>query len=314
MTIFIRLALLLALLASSAVKADCGQASGASPVHWDAIDLGTIQVQRDTPVGKMIYSRQLSSSQNGKNYVFCQPGTALISASTPRTASGVLANVYSTGIPGVGIKMYETKYETSTFDNPARTGTFNGSLGTNIEMGPGVTIEIYKTGPITSGAFATGKYFSKKYGSYESIWGNITGGYVQQLACSLNQTTVNVKLGDWMTTSFTGPGAATTPQPVNIGLNCDSGTRVNVNLQGTADTRQPGTLKLTPEANVADGVGVQILNQNNQPVTLNSKSLLTTTSTSGNYIINWQARYIQTAATVTSGPANAQATLTITYE
>ncbi|WP_330985939.1 MULTISPECIES: fimbrial protein [Enterobacterales] len=295
-------------------KASCDKTPGAGSTHWDNINLGSITVQRDVPVGTMIYSQRLNSTQEGAAIITCTSPSYTLTASLLRDPSGVLEHVYQTGIPGVGIKVYLTADPSTPFENPPYTDTISVS-GSSVNIaGSGAMVELYKTGPITSGTVTTGKLFSRTYSGYEGFFGTLVGGQVQQLACTLNQTSVNINLGDWMTTDFTAPGSSTVSKPVSIGLNCDSGTRVNVNIQGDADTAQPGTLKLTPEENAATGVGVQMLDQNGAPVTLNSKYLLATTSTTGTYTINWQAHYIQTGSTVNSGPANANATVSISYE
>ena len=69
-------------------------------------------------------------------------------------------------------------------------------------------------------------------------------------------------------------------------------------------------------APAATGVGVQVATSNGTPVPLatNRASGLTLRTTEGSYSIPLRARYLQTANTVTPGPANASATFTIIYQ
>lgn len=66
----------------------------------------------------------------------------------------------------------------------------------------------------------------------------------------------------------------------------------------------------------ASGIGLQIGDRDGKPIALATivDSGLALQSTSANYSIQLRARYLQTAATVTPGPANATATFTLNYQ
>ncbi|OHW38048.1 MULTISPECIES: fimbrial protein [Pseudomonas] len=121
---------------------------------------------------------------------------------------------------------------------------------------------------------------------------------------------------NWVSQSGTSPSGTTT----------SSGTRVNNSLQYRIDPARVainatnGVLALDPsgtgKAPAATGVGVQVATSNGTPVPLatNRASGLTLRTTEGSYSIPLRARYLQTANTVTPGPANASATFTIIYQ
>lgn len=88
----------------------------------------------------------------------------------------------------------------------------------------------------------------------------------------------------------------------------------------TANSPGNGVLVLDPSGNpfrpAASGIGVQVATMTGTSVplaTLQSSGLILSASESS-YIIPLRARYLQTGASVTTGPANASATFTISYE
>lgn len=121
---------------------------------------------------------------------------------------------------------------------------------------------------------------------------------------------------NWVSQSGTSPSGSST----------NSGTRVNNRLNFRIDPARvainssSGVLSLDPGAmdgaSAATGVGVQVAASNGTPLPLgtNLGSGLTLSTIEGSYSIPLRARYLQTASTVTPGPANASATFTITYQ
>lgn len=59
---------------------------------------------------------------------------------------------------------------------------------------------------------------------------------------------------------------------------------------------------------------MQLLNNAGTPIVLNQKLTQQDNVAQGDYIFGWKARYIKTAATITPGTANANATVNIRYE
>jgi type 1 fimbria pilin len=80
------------------------------------------------------------------------------------------------------------------------------------------------------------------------------------------------------------------------------------------DVSDSSILALSGQGNagVAEGVGVQLL-YNAAPLTLNS-NLVLKRSAGGQELFPITARYYQTRSSVTTGSANASATLTLTYQ
>jgi len=125
--------------------------------------------------------------------------------------------------------------------------------------------------------------------------------------------------------STTGPGwiSQSGNSPTGTGT---SGTRVNNTLQyridpaRTAINASNGILSLDPStagnAPAATGVGIQVATSNGValPLASNRNAGLSLRSTESSYSIPLRARYLQTGAKVTPGPANASATFTIIYQ
>lgn len=194
-----------------------------------------------------------------------------------------------------------------------------GAVGVdNSGMDKGVTVELYKTGPITSKNIDSGLYFQKTYDDLEVIRGSIVAGQVIQLACSLNSSTITVPLPDALGSAFTGRGTTKGDTAFTINLNCDAGTRINASLSGTqsAETANDSILALSGAgtSGVASGIGIQLL-YDNTPLKLNNNIVLKTSAGGQEFPPGaFTARYFQTKDNVTAGSANATATLNITYQ
>lgn len=176
---------------------------------------------------------------------------------------------------------------------------------------------IIKTGPITSGLVSSGVLGT--ISGDNGVVGyteNFIGAWVTVLACSINTPQIQVPLDDVIAGSLTSIGTTAKPKTFNLGLSCDAGARVNVKMTGTqnSDSSANGVLQLSGagSAGVATGVGIQIL-YNNSPLKLN-KNIVLKTSPGGQETFPFVAQYYQTKSTVTTGDANATATLNLTYQ
>jgi len=142
---------------------------------------------------------------------------------------------------------------------------------------------------------------------------------VTQVACNVNTSNLTFPIGDISTSTF-GSSVGTIPSGAqntqNLGLNCDAGANINVMLQGTQnpDVGTTSVLALTGQGNsdVAKGVGVQLL-YNGTPLVLNNRIVLKQ-SAGGQETFPITARYYQTKTSVSTGKANAAATLDLTYQ
>jgi len=279
--------------------------------------LGDVVVQRDTPVGTQLKSYYITP--NNQPYDMCtNGGYEYYQMSYPGTQKTSISNVYTTNIPGVGISVLNNGGG-NYFTQPASARYISGtSMGINNAY---TIVTLYKIGEITSGSLINTR-IAVEYNEDGSSGLNVylTGtNNVTVVACSLTTPSLTFPIGNVLASKFgnsvgTIPAGAQNTQ--NLGLNCDANANINVTLSGTqnADVSDTSVLALTGQgsSDVASGVGVQLL-YNNSPLKLNNRIVLKKSS-GGQETFPLVARYYQTKSTVTTGKANASATLDLTYQ
>lgn len=304
-----------------------------------SVNYGNIIVQRDVPVGQAI-----SNEIYGSMALAYSCTTTGDEGSTTGMKSGVLTyafttangrRVYQTNLPGVGISIgyYEqTRAGDASFNGDTWLGTdlFTAAWTSNPNEVDASNfqpiIQFWKTGNITSGS-VTGQLASFVAWTEKNRGGSAAPeipvyagtGSITQVACDITTPNLVFPLGDIPAGDF-GDTVGTVPDrgqnTQNLGLNCDSGANINVTLSGV---QYPGfsdnsVLALSGQdtPGVADGVGVQLL-YNGTPLVLNSTIALKQTS-GGQESLPITARYYQTKISVSTGTANASATLILTYQ
>lgn len=147
---------------------------------------------------------------------------------------------------------------------------------------------------------------------------NFTGEIIDSACQVVNAVSnpLNVQLGKISKTVFTGAGSTSTLTKFDIQLkDCpETVTSAAINFGGTPDADNNSTLALTPDADAATGVAIQLVDSSAQPVGLYSPTRqypLASGSTVNN--LEFGARYIQTQTAVTAGPANSVSTFTVIY-
>lgn len=235
-------------------------------------------------------------------------------------AQAGITDVYKTNLQGVGIQGDWDGVQW-TYRNPATVDARSGTTGI-YDGGYGQTFKLVKTDNIISGTLTNGLVATTYYdgnSSNPAIRINLVNSTVVQVACSITTPNLVFPIGDVLASTF-GSSIGTTPVAAkntqNLGLNCDAGANINVSLSGTQnpDVSTTSVLALTGQgsANVAKGVGVQIL-YNSSPLILNNRIVLKQ-SAGGQETFPLTARYYQTKTSVTTGMANASATLNLTYQ
>lgn len=279
------------------------------------INFGSINVQRDVPVGSVIATRTADidrAVQWSCNTAWFFGGRL----NKFTTISSYGNNVYDTNIDGVGIRVRLYTYSGlfATYPFSASSSWPAGNYLSNRY----ITVQLIKTntGAIGSGALTPGRLSTGLAGNTELYSVNLTGNNViNPLACSVKNPSIIVPMKRVLSSEFTGIGSTAASTPFSIPLDCDINTRVNITLDGIADSSaRPGVIALTSSSTdtVASGIGLQLLYKNS-PVSLGTVLPIGTVSTSGNYTIPLEARYYQTATRVRGGLANATANFTMTY-
>ena len=147
---------------------------------------------------------------------------------------------------------------------------------------------------------------------------NFTGEIIDSACQVVNglSNPLNVELGKVSKTVFTGAGSTSTLTKFNIELtNCpETVTSAAINFGGTPDINNNTALAITPDTDAATGVAIQLVDASGQPVSLYtpSKEYPLTSGTAVNDL-EFGARYMQTQAAITAGPANSVSTFTVIY-
>lgn len=147
---------------------------------------------------------------------------------------------------------------------------------------------------------------------------NFTGEIVDSACQVVNglSNPLNVQLGKVSKTVFTGASSTSTATKFDIQLTgCpETVTSAAINFGGTPDANDNRSLAITPGADAATGVAIQLLDSAEQPVSLYTPSreypLMSGSSVND---LEFAARYIQTQAAITAGPANSVSTFTVIY-
>lgn len=275
----------------------------------------TIPIQRDAPVGTILTTQTIPIAD--QIYLTCTPDTpntplnaAFTNGWTPGTD-----NIANTNVPGVGIRIAVNNIGSNR--RIPFTVTSGAIYPNPVWQSARWIIDLIKTGPISGGQITLGRYAGYAVTNvYWILYINATsGGQITPLACSVTNAAITVPMGNIRPNQFSGPGTGAGDRDFPVALNCDANTRVNITLEGTADSSGvPGVLALNPSSTtpVARGVGLQ-LSRGGTPVTLGTPIPTGTAAAAGPYAVTLHARYYQTAATITGGQANSTATFTMTY-
>ena len=285
------------------------------------VTIGTVSVQRDTPVGTVLKAVNLSfpltSGYCGEGDVavgtFNTWGLGIYATTTS------LDKVYATNIPGVGIRQSVEKYGTLPVLRLTQPGYVSA-----ISAG---TVELVKTGSVTqSGSLQPGTIMNWGVGAgnnapptFQLMKWNLVSGDIVAIACSMRSGGgLAFPIGDVKAEQFTQIGTySKETSRADLTLDCDQDANINITLTGTqnSDSSDQSVLALTgqgPDDSVAQGIGVQLL-YNDKPLKLN-EMLNLKTSAGGQESFPITARYIQTKEKVKAGSANATATLNVTYQ
>ncbi|WP_058911249.1 fimbrial protein [Entomohabitans teleogrylli] len=317
MNLIAKLSTMMILLLLPAVGyARCNFVDGITSEVSVEVNFGNIIVQRDAAVGTVIGTANTGDFNNGRSIAGCDvPWTFAWEIRQWRTLSSSGNNIYNTNIPGVGIRLVmgtSGRHLPFQIDFPAL----------NYPILSNVRVELIKTGNISGGTLTPGMLAQAVIvNQFPMANIRLTGtNTVSAAACSVTTPGVNVAMGDHDKREFRGLGTGTGTgwTRFNISLNCNRNARINVRIDATPDPiNRPGVMRLdrAPGNMAATGVGIELWYQHiNVPVQFGQERFYYQSPSGGNEIVQLQARYYQTGATITAGKANATATFTLTYK
>lgn len=300
---------------SNASLAACQWGGGISTVGW-SISPGAVHVKTSDPIGTVLFTRQLNSAQNSGSLFACNAGeSASMQMSIDYPVAG-MPNVYSTNVPGVGIRVADKtgRY----FGQPGDTVPSGGRWVLVGEIAP-LTFDIIKTGPTSlGGVLNNAQVFNLTIPGVSTLkfYAQMgTGSIIHDNSCSVTNTVIPVEMGnDIPVSEFKGVGTTAREKDLTIALVCDQSTRVSITFDGVQASGYPNILALSPVANAATGVGIQLSNKSTgTPLPLKTPISMGTASTAGPLDLEFTARYYQISEKVTGGPAGATADFTMAY-
>ncbi|RTQ87498.1 MULTISPECIES: fimbrial protein [Stenotrophomonas] len=299
------------------------------------IDAGYITVLPSTPIGGLI--KQISGGIHGKAFVAqCDlwGGKEISVFENPdrRVAVPGLANVYTTDVPGIGVRVMRSVSGGSPFFyphsqshsvKPGWLGIDGGSfiidlvrtaeqIGTGRVAPTGTFTRFYYDGNSTSNPALTSKFSSN-------------GNVVVKPTCEVDAGSRNIPVAfdNVPANRFNGPRTRGDNRDFSIKLLCQGGareTRVKIRIDATPDdSGYQGVLKLDNVQNRASGVGIEMVRRSGTsevPFSLGDPLVVGFTQpTASTLELPLRARYIQTReGAVGPGVANGKATFTLQYD
>lgn len=324
----------LSLGALQTVHALCSSNLGFSTVDIP-MNVGRVVVRPSDAVGKVLHKAMFPITPNGSQY-YCDANGSTFNATLSKNnpISSVGNSVYSTNIPGIGIRLYR-EAQTANYFSGYYPYIRNTATNTNYVLDIGYfVVEIIKTATATgSGAFEPGRYSA--YGSRDTLvpWLTSTvNGHAITIASSSCEIQGNanrvINLAPVTKADFKGIGSTAAEQAFDMTILCNGGENtsgyeekniISLSYGFTPEgTAQDVIKNIAPNNVKAQGVSTQlILNGfNRQVVKNNDKILLGTVSSNQTiqYQVPMSARYYQSATTVTAGKVTGLATMTIQYD
>ncbi|OTU37607.1 fimbrial protein [Acinetobacter pittii] len=318
-------------------NAYCTLSSGFSTVDI-SMAVGRVVVRPSDPVGKVLRKATFPINSTGqastaKCTSYSDSITAELTQSYPLSSLG--NSIYSTNIPGIGIRLYREAENATNFSGYY---PYSRSVtpGTSYFLASGYfVVEIVKTAEQTgSGTLVPGlysRYYVSGYMNRPFLTSTVSNAItIASSSCEI-QGNINkvVQLPTVTKAGFKGVGSTQGEQTFDMNILCNGG----INPTGyeeknlislTYDFTQDGTntqvlANTAPTSEKANGVGVQLLwnyQNKNQVIKKGDKLALGTLSSNQTiqYNVPMTARYYQTATNVTAGKVRAMATVTIEYD
>ncbi|MEO6934930.1 MAG: fimbrial protein [Collimonas sp.] len=315
----------MALLSAASAHASCVRPPGATE-KIISMDMGTVIIPNNAPVSMTPFATKqfvIPIAGASETSWICSGGGFVTGSMLQGTPVAGMPNVYTTAVPGVGIRLSRQITGIGQTYYPHTINVPNGNA--EFRSPSYFTVELIKiaaktgNGPLAAGTYTT---YVGNGDNKSAITSILSGNGITIItpSCTVDAGSKNVMVnfGSVSTGSFKGVGSTAGSQPFNIKLNCQRGENAQntilLNMTATADpSNSPGVTQLTQGAGVATGVGIQILDKNSNPVVFGTAATVGP-SADIQYVVPFTARYYQTAAKITTGPANGAATFTIEYQ
>lgn len=333
------LSLLLALAAfSSRARADCYYDSG-SAASITFSPPSSITVPTTTQVGSVLWTSPTQIAPPTPYLVLdCYGSTSSgISNTVGGQPSSGDDTLFPTNIPWLSYRILHP--DTSSPLHATPNQPVDGSyFGSQITFSVASKLQLVVTGPVTYSGELGGQlgvwqmnYYSQvctrqgRHGCTRYEWQPSTQPLATFAtspvrfvvpACTVAVDPTVVVLPTVMASNFNGVDSTAGQTPFDVKLTCSAGTGLSITLATNSPaTGVSGTGVIAPTSGgeMATGIGVQIRDGNGNAISFGT-AIPAGTTPNGPYAIPFQARYYQTAATVSGGNVSATATYTLTYQ
>ncbi|WP_232246855.1 fimbrial protein [Serratia plymuthica] len=295
--------------------------------------LGRVLVTPGSQVGDTLVTGQFPINEVG-NIASCSRGGSAIGSIMQGRATS-FANVWSTNIPGIGIRLYREAGSVSNF----YPHTLNFSGNSNVTLNGGYfKIDVVKTaaqtgtGQLTTGLYTN--YYMDGTGPGLPLLQSIVDANsltIVTSTCNVDSGSKNkvVNLDTVTAASFGAVGSTQGEKAFDLNINCVGGVGenllpgnagqgiVNVRFDYTPDSSNaPGVIKSQSGANTASGVAVQLLTGSTTQPIKNGDAVnagRTVPNQANTLTLPLKARYYRTGTTIKGGNIQSTATFTIEY-
>lgn len=302
-----------------------------------SMDVGRVVVRPSDSVGKVLRKATFPITPNASTYS-CngRNDSAIAELYQNYPLSPVGNSIYSTNIPGIGIRLYREAEQTTNFsgfypyNKPLGKGSYSLSRGYFV-------VEIIKTATQTgSGALVPGSYsdyYTSGNKSKPFLTSTVRGNAITIASSSCEiQGNINrtIALAPISSSGFSGVGSTQANQGFDLNILCNgasnpSGYEEKNLISLTFDYLPEGNnnnnvlQNSAPAAEKANGVSVQLLwnyQGKNQVIKAGDKLGLGNVSSNhtAQFNVPMSARYYQTEARIRAGKVRAQATVMISYD
>lgn len=312
---------------SYAVAGSCTRTS--EPAYRVEMKMGTVVVDPDLPVGSII-KKQDFGMQTNATYIRCTGNVQIDADVIFPGLTPIGGKVYQTNVQGIGLKFHrESGPYTMTYPDFL---PLNAGFGTNYTLNNSVfTLSIIKTAEVTgSGVLASGDYTTYGYKSnhnpYLVSYLDANAITIVSPSCRVDgERNQQVYLDPIKRTQLTGVGATAGEKDFDIKLICSGGVSqsgfANIKMTFSGNeykTLDKGVLENTSTTNIAQGIGIQVLDKNNgkKPLEFERKYNVGRLVNKGDYIFNmkYSARYYQYESKTSAGEVNSKMIFNITYD
>lgn len=318
--------------------------NGPSPASFTfTVPTGTYTIPRDAVVGTQLTPWTALQGNSTSVWTACQynanswygpPLRATLASSGSVVVGGITYRAYQTNLAGVGLIMgakgavptgWASLVAPVNVSWGAGIGWSSAGSGNTASFGFAMQFAFVKTGVITGGVVTVSGLAAQAgidispYTNPSHIADiNLTGSATfVVLACTTPDVTV--PMGPHPKSEFSGTGSTTTAVNFNIALNaCPAGMNsIQYQIDPVTSVISNGqSVVALDNSSSAAGVGVQLLDGTGAAFPLSTQNTFSgyNAGTGGSYTIPMRARYYQTSATVSPGPANTSMTFTMTYQ